>query len=326
MADDQVFFQAPTHNWRAALVRLEGAYSPATLRAYGTDFALFESWCMAAGRAVLPATPETAAAYLADGEAGGAVSTLRRRLSAIGKVHRLLRLPSPTDDEEVRTAFRRAARRRGRRPRQAHGLTAELRERLIAACPEATLAGRRDRALIAVGYDTLCRRAELVALRVADLEPIADGGLTVLVRRSKADPLGDGRTAFVSARTAALLDAWLAAAGIADGPLFRSVVGGRVGADHLYPGSVGRILKRAAHKAGCEPATIAAVSSHSMRVGAAQDMASVDFGILALMAAGGWKSVDVVARYVEGAQVALVGRTREERLRLGGRFGAASKG
>lgn len=326
MTDDQAVFRTRIHDWRAALLRLEGAYSPATLRAYGTDFALFESWCMAVGRAVLPATPETLAAYLADPEAGGSTSTLRRRLSAIAKVHRLLRLPSPTDDEEVRTAYRPAVRRRGRRPRQAHGLTAELRERLLAACPATTLAGQRDRALIAVGYDTLCRRAELVALRVADLEPNADGGLTVLVRRSKADPLGDGRTAFLSPRTAALLQVWLGAARISAGPLFRSVVSGRVGTEHLDPGSVGRILKRAARRAGCDAAMVAALSGHSMRVGAAQDMASVDFGILALMAAGGWKSAEVVARYVEGAQVARVGRTREERLRLGGRFAGASEG
>lgn len=105
---------APTQDWRAALVRLEGAYSPATLRAYATDFAQFQSWCMAVGRVVLPATPETVAAYLADPESGGSTSTLRR-LSATAKLHRLLRLPSPTDDEEVRTAYRRAARRSGRK-------------------------------------------------------------------------------------------------------------------------------------------------------------------------------------------------------------------
>ena len=36
-----------------------------------------------------------------------------------------------------------------------------------------------------------------------------------------------------------------------------------------------------------------------MRIGAAQDVMTADFDILAIMQAGGWKSSNVVARYVE---------------------------
>ena len=45
--------------------------------------------------------------------------------------------------------------------------------------------------------------------------------------------------------------------------------------------------------------TVRNLSGHSMRVGAAQDMAGEGFNLLALMTAGGWKTAHVVARYVE---------------------------
>ena len=46
--------------------------------------------------------------------------------------------------------------------------------------------------MLAVAYDTLMRRSELVALEVADVELADDGSGTVLVRRSKGDQAGEG--------------------------------------------------------------------------------------------------------------------------------------
>lgn len=42
-------------------------------------------------------------------------------------------------------------------------------------------------------------------------------------------------------------------------------------------------------------------SGHSMRVGAAQDLLCAGYDTAAIMRAGGWKSVDVLARYLEAA-------------------------
>ncbi|MGE5303532.1 MAG: site-specific integrase [Alphaproteobacteria bacterium] len=51
--------------WRAALARLEGAYSENTLRAYRADFAAFEDWCRKERKRALPASPETVAGFIA---------------------------------------------------------------------------------------------------------------------------------------------------------------------------------------------------------------------------------------------------------------------
>ena len=74
--------------------------------------------------------------------------------------------------------------------KQALGLKRELLERLMAACGT-DLLGLRDRALLALGYATLCRRAELVAIRVEDFGKVDNEGcVSVRVRRSKSDPFG----------------------------------------------------------------------------------------------------------------------------------------
>ena len=47
-----------------------------------------------------------------------------------------------------------------------------------------------------------------------------------------------------------------------------------------------------------------------MRVGAAQDLMADGLGILPIMQAGGWKSMNVISRYVEHAEIGLLARLR----------------
>lgn len=296
-------------NWRDAIDRLEGAYSEQTLRSYRADFAIFEEWCIANKHSPLPAAPDTLAAFIAAQAPELAANTLRRRLAGIRKVHRLFHLQNPTEDEEVLIAMRRALRSKARRPRQALGLTKELRDRLAAACGN-DLAGLRDRALIMVGYDTMCRRSELAALRLEDLTGVSDGSMLALIRRAKNDPFGDGRDGFVSATAGAALTAWLEAGTISEGWLFRRVYAGRVGSDALHPHSIGRILKQRATAAGLPPEIANRLSGHSMRVGAAQDMVANGADILPVMRSGGWKSINVVARYVQNVDLMRLSQWR----------------
>src|SRR5208283_2590558 len=242
-------------DWPMAINRLEGAYSENTLRSYRADFALFEGWCDSAQRPALPASPETVAEFITQQARHSAPATLRRRLFSIRKVHRLLHLENPVEDEEVAIAMRRVLRTKARRQKQALGLTSDLRDKLISACPD-TLAGLRDRAMLAVGYDTLCRRSELVSLCMEDLTPLAGGACSILVRRAKNDPFGDGRYGYLSPPTVKALDTWLKAAGIKTGWLFRKVVNDKVGPNALHPYSVNRIIKGAASRAGMDDEAI----------------------------------------------------------------------
>ncbi|MBG0792648.1 tyrosine-type recombinase/integrase [Methylocystis sp. H62] len=292
-------------DWRSALSRIEGAYSDNTLRSYRADMATFEKWCAEARRRTLPASPETVAAYVEHEAERFSAATLKRRLAAVSKVHKLLRLTNPVVDEDVTIAMRRAFRRRSARPQQALGLTSELRDRLIAACPN-SLTGKRDRAIMALGYDTLCRRSELVALRVEDLSTSTDGSIQVLIRRSKNDPYGNGRLGYVSPESNAFVQDWLGAARIKTGYIFRSVRSESIAESALHPFTINRILKRTACTAGLPPQIVTRLSGHSMRVGAAQDMIVSGLTILPIMQAGGWKSMNVVSRYVENANLSAL--------------------
>ena len=208
-------------------------------------------------------------------------------------------------------------RARGRRQEQATGLTWPLRRRLLEAAGE-RLIDDRNRALLAVAYDTMLRRGELAALQVSDLFEEVGGDATLLVRRSKADPEGEGETVWVAPDSLRLVRAWLARGAVADGPLFRSVgKGGQVGGA-LPPGQVPRILKGMARAAGLPRTVVAGLSGHSTRVGAAQDMIAADLELPKIQQAGRWKSPAMVSRYGERLLARRGGAA--ELARLQGRF------
>jgi integrase len=200
----------------------------ATRKAYDSDWANFTAWCAARGATPLPAHVGIVAAYLSWlAESGRKASTIGRRAAAIGHRHKLAGHEPPTSQEGVRAMLRGIRRtigaaRAGKAPATADILTAMLR-----LCPP-TLAGSRDRALLALGFAGAFRRSELVALEVADPTEAPDG-LRVRIRRSKTDQEGEGSEIAIPRgyrlRPVEAVQAWLAAAG----PLFRPVLkGGRI--------------------------------------------------------------------------------------------------
>jgi site-specific recombinase XerD len=290
--------------WRKQIDRLDGAYADSTLRAYRTDVHNFVIWCEEKNYKPFPTTPEMMSQYIDHCSEIYSASTIKRRLAAIGKIHRLMKLGNPTSDEEVKLAIRRALRKKLTRPCQALGLTAKLRDQLIACCDH-SLIGKRDRALIAVGYDTLSRRSELISIWLDDLI-LSTKGARILIKRAKNDPFGRGRMSHLSPKTTKYLQDWIKVSGITEGPLFRGIKHGKIHSQCLHPYSVNRIIKKTALSAGLTKQEIQKLSGHSMRVGAAQDMMVAGMDILPIMAAGGWKTTNVVARYIENTDLSPV--------------------
>lgn len=282
--------------------KMEGAYSPSTISGYRHDFLDFATWARRRRLRALPAKSETVATYIDELIERCSPATVKHRLVAIAKIHRLAGEASPTADEKVVLAVRRARRKKPARPNQALGITAQRRDQLMAVCGD-DLAGLRDRVLLAVGFDSLCRRSELVALRVEDFSLEVNGTYTVLVRRAKNDQFGEGRIARLSLATTQLVQKWVDTAGLERGPLLRPVYGQTVRSRYLDPSFVGGTLKRLSKLANYLETEVKAVSGHSLRVGAAQTLTIMGYGLLPIMAAGGWRSSDVVARYVEKVEM-----------------------
>lgn len=206
--------------------------------------------------------------------------------------------PSPIDTSVVYLSLRRAAQTKGRRPKQVRGLTADILADMLKACPD-TLIGLRDAALISVGYDTLCRSAELSWMEVGHIELQT---CTAYIPRAKNDPFGDGRLARLSQETVIQVDRWLEESKINEGPLFRGLSRGTPNPGPMETSSIRRLIKTAARRASVDENIVVGLSGHSMRVGAAQDLMIAGYDTVAIMTtAGGWKNVEVVARYVEKA-------------------------
>jgi site-specific recombinase XerD len=288
-------------DWRAEFKRLDGAFAPATIKSYLTDVRLFVEWCQERGLSALPAEIDTVCAFLEKEAKALCPSSVRRRLYAIRKIHRLLRLPDPTWDEAISITLRRIRRAKLNRPKQAKGMTRDYLERCLDAQTDDPW-GLRNRAMISLGYDLLTRRSELVALRSGDIVMRGDGTLRAIIRRSKSDPFGMGRIGFSSRRSADLVSEWLAWRGEMIDPLFCGIYQGKPINRPLGTTKVKLIIKEAVAAAGLPPEDVAAFSGHSLRVGAAQDLLCDGFDTAAIMRAGGWKSVNVLGRYLELAE------------------------
>ena len=132
-------------------------------------------------------------------------------------------------------------------------------ERVIGMAPLAgtRLSATRDRALLLIGFAGAFRRSELVALNADDIEETVEG-VRVTIRRSKTDQEGHGHVIAIPrgviACPVAALKAWLEAAAITQGAVFRPIAkGGRIRPTRLTDRSVADIVKAHAQRAGLDP-------------------------------------------------------------------------
>lgn len=257
------------------------ALSPNTMRAYRADWAAFQHWCAARSRASLPASPATVANFasmLAD--AGKRVPTIARKLAAIRFFHRGAGVDNPTENAGVSAIIKGIRRTIGVAPRQKAPATADVIHAILAHIPRDTLQGKRDRALLLLGFAGAFRRSELVGIEVEDLT-FNDKGVDVFLGRSKTDQEGKGQSVAILNGTALQavlrLREWLDAVGITSGPIFRRISrGDKMMTDGLTAQSVALIIKRYADMAGLD---VAKLSGHSLRAGfitsAADNRASI---------------------------------------------------
>jgi site-specific recombinase XerD len=288
----------------ATMAYAEAEKAAATRAAYASDWRDFAAWCAARGAMPLPAHVGIVATYLSWlASTGRKASTIGRKAAAIGHRHKQAGHKPPTNQEGVRAVLRGIRRTIGAARAAKAPATADVLTAMLRLCP-ATLAGARDRALLALGFAGAFRRSELVALEVADLTEAQDG-LRVRIRRSKTDQEAEGAEIAIPRgyrlRPVEAVQAWLTAAEITEGPLFRPVLkGGRVQREPLSAFSAAQIVKRYAERAGLDPA---AYAGHSLRSGFLTSAAESGASILKMMEVSRHKSVDVLRGYVQRADL-----------------------
>jgi site-specific recombinase XerD len=287
------------------LAYAEAEKAAATRRAYETDWADFAAWCAAKGASPLPAHVGVVAAYLSWlASTGRKASTIGRRAAAIAHCHKLAGHEPPTSAEAVRAVLRGIRRTIGAAPERKQAATADVITTMLRCINTATLKGKRDKALLSLGFAAALRRSELVALEVGDLVEVADG-FRLTVRKSKTDQEGEGAEIAIPRgyrlRPVEAVQAWLAAAEISEGPLFRPVLkGGRIQPEALTAFSAAQIVKHYAERAGLDPAVFA---GHSLRSGFLTSAAEAGASVFKMMEVSRHKSVDVLRGYVRRADL-----------------------
>ena len=288
----------------------EGAYSANTLRAQKADGAIFQAFCERHGESFLPADPTTIRAFIEHQvKAGKKPATVRRYVATIGRAHVGAGLLNPCSGEAVRLALKKMGRETSARQAQARALGWNEIKEFIGSAGKG-LRADRERAMLCVAYETLARRGELVALELRDIEFWPNGIGQALIRRGKTDAEGQGRVAYLSRETVKWLKIWLEHANIAEGSIFRRLIGRDQIGDALHPGSIAPIFKRVAQWIGMPARFVAEVSGHSTRVGAAQDLAELDIDLAAITQAGGWKSTRMPLQYAAKINAARSGMAR----------------
>lgn len=282
------------------------AHAPNTLRGYQADWRDWTCWAAANGVQALPARGPDLAAYVAYSARTKAPSSLRRRLAAIAAAHRAAGHDDVTKDNVVKAVLRGIARTKRSALRKKTPLVVAALRQVLAECPD-TPRGRRDRALLLIGWGAALRRSEIVALDFADVE-IADEGLALRITRSKTDQLGWGQRVGIPHSPDPRYDAvrafidWRAVSMADRGAVFRPIGrSGWVAERRLQPREVARIVKRVAALAGLE----GDYSGHSLRAGLATSAAAAGASERSIMAQTRHKSVTVARGYIRPASIWL---------------------
>jgi integrase/recombinase XerD len=289
-----------------------------TIRARRSDWRVFCAFCRERHFNPLPASVPVLRAFLEEclsPSRAKSAATIERYLATIAHAHALTDCPDPTKTAALRSAHR------------------HLTRRLPASQPKAALRGARidyalehlktpdaawdlrAKALLATAYCTMARRAELVALRLADLSFNERGGDGVaLIRNTKARR---EEPRYLSRAAVAALKAWMAHAGIDDGWVFRRFVNtGAVAGSAINAQEVARIIQRvgrilnAAASEGETPWPAEGLGGHSIRIGAAHDLAAAGIDLTSIMHSGGWTDAKMPRYYTRELAVQDSGMAR----------------
>lgn len=263
---------------------LRKSKTESTHEAYANDWRAYTDWCDSQNIDFLPATTETIALWVTQmTKLGRSVATIERSLVSISQAHKLIGLDSPTSSPVISELLKGVKRDLGVDQRQAKPLIwSDLKKVLDSIIPN--FLGRRDMAILLVGWAAAMRRSEIVALDFEDIEFVPEG-MVVTIRRSKTDQEGRGYKIGIPFGSddrycpTLALRKWIDLARIESGPLFFAV--GFKGKwfyvntpnrTRLGARMINQIIKRHVRAAGFSPGPY---SGHSLRSGFVTSAAAI---------------------------------------------------
>lgn len=152
------------------------------------------------------------------------------RVAVLSTAHKFKRLTNPCELASERTLLsrsRRSAVKRGEHPTKKTTITRPELEAMLATCYD-SLEGLRDRALLCFGFASgVRRRSKIDPPDLRDLRKVGENGYISRLEYSKTQQAGvksdSTQDKPILGRSAQALTAWLDAAGIREGALFRRI-------------------------------------------------------------------------------------------------------
>ncbi|MDI6834621.1 MAG: site-specific integrase [Rhizobiaceae bacterium] len=241
-----------------------------------------------------------------------APDTVRRRLATWSTLTKWRGLDGCFGSPALKSAIRLAVRAtpRPRKRKSAKAVTGDILSRLIATCATGNLRDARDSAILMVAFASGGRRrSEIAGLRVEQLQPEKpiqlEGApplpsLSIQLGRTKTSGADSDEVVYLSGRPVDALNAWLAAAKIDKGSVFRAIDRwGNVSRRPLDPKAINDILKHRAELAGLDPTEF---SAHGLRSGYLTEAANRGIPLPEAMEQSRHRSVQQASEYYNHAQ------------------------
>lgn len=178
--------------------RLENSGRENTRSTYESQWRQFAAWCTDTGRDPrVPTTPHNMAGYTAHlMDKGAPPSSVRLAAAAVRWVNARAGHPDAPDMAETMQIYRDHRyewAQTGRGQKSSAPIHLPRLRAMVAACDPNTDSGKRDRALLLLGYHMRARASELAALRVGDIDLITGNLMVATKRVSKNDKDSSGR-------------------------------------------------------------------------------------------------------------------------------------
>ncbi len=240
-----------------------------------------------------------------------APDTVRRRLATWSTLTRWRGLDGIFASPAVKSALRLSVRAtvRPRQRKSAKAVTGDILGKMLATIRTDGLRDLRDRAILMVGFASGGRRrSEIAGLRREQLTvepPIeVEGGpplpsLSIHLGRTKTSGTESDELVYLTGRPVEALNAWLAAARIDTGPVFRAIDRwGNLSPRPLDPKAINDIVKQRARLAGLDPAEF---SAHGLRSGYLTEAANRGVPLPEAMEQSRHRSVQQASSYYNNA-------------------------
>lgn len=264
-----------------------------------SDFVQFMEFCSRHEETALPFLDYVIDRYLSYMMAEGKTrTTIDRHLASLAKWARFLELDDPRGSFKVQMRVLELRKKATTRTKQAEGIRAQHLNAALDILNPLIPRDCQDITLLFVGWETMCRRSELVEFTWGDFELQTDGSGLIYLEGSKTDQDRKGDYLYLSPYTTNILLGWRTRSKPKSSTvaIFRGIFSnGKIGTE-LSTKGVERCYQRIAERLGL-PKEI--FSGHSVRVGSAQEMIERDIDSAKIMLSGRWKSMSMLTRYAK---------------------------